>query len=528
MTIEPVYNNYTKIGLRIFAGLILVTGALIVSLPLAFWDFLITYQFRPTVRPLYPLFYGSILVAGILVMVIGVLGFLPRFLGKVTSDRKRRFRLVLPILSAAFGIILPIVLGSLYATTVYLAADALFQLLTLGLVLGVVLSIVLLFAGGQAIYHIAKKRPTQKIIHVATLIPVILLAMGGTVVGVIMGPPDAECQPYPEDLPFVTPVYWQGMAGYHTFKIPTMITTPNGTILAFAEARVSNQEDWGKMDIVLRKSYDGGSTWTPMGVVVTEDDFTFGNTCPVVDQSTGFVWITFCKENDQCFVMHSEDNGETWTTPIDITESVKLDGWTWYATGPTHGIQLSDGTLVIPADHVVDRLMHAHVIFSRDHGFTWELGGSFAGGEEATLVELDNGDLYINVRPVRPGYRVTAISHDKGLSWTDISFDKALPDPACQGNLIKMDDPDAPGESIYLFSNAADSYHREKMTVRVSYDECESWAYSKLLYSGMASYSDLSLIDPTTNTIGCLFERGCNYYAEEIVFARFPFEYVLS
>jgi sialidase-1 len=346
--------------------------------------------------------------------------------------------------------------------------------------------------------------------------------MFATLGGVLELPPDARPKAFPADLPW-TVLYAQGEAGYNTFKIPTMITAPNGTILSFAEARTEHKDDWSKTDIVLRKSYDTGTSWTPLKVLVSEGNLIIGNACPVVDKNTGYIWLIFCKQNYTVYKMHSKDNGETWTTPIEITKDVKLPGWTWYATGPSHGIQLKNGTLVIPADHIVRRKMQGHVIYSKDGGSTWQLGGTVPTGEEGTLVELDNGDLYINIRPVKPGYRVTAISHDKGMTWTDISHDKALPDPACQGNLIKIEKPQG---SLYLFTNPADTLHREKMTVRLSNDECKTWSKSRVLYEGLASYSALSLIDPESGTIGCIFERGANFYAEQIVFTRFPISYL--
>jgi sialidase-1 len=341
--------------------------------------------------------------------------------------------------------------------------------------------------------------------------------------GVLTLPPDAKAKPYPPDLPFRTVLYAQGTEGYNTFKIPTMITAPNGAILAFAEARTEHKDDWSKTDIVVRKSYDKGTTWTPLRVLASEGNLVMGNACPVTDRNTGYIWLIFCKQNDRVFTMHSNDNGESWTKPIDITKDVKPGDWTWYATGPSHGIQLKDGTLVIPADHIVRRKMQGHVIYSKDGGRTWRLGGTIPTGEEGTLAELDNGDLYINIRPVKPGYRVTAVSRDKGLTWSDVSYDKALPDPACQGNLIKIEKP---GGSLYLFTNPADTLHREKMTVRMSDDGCKTWSKSKVLYEGLASYSALSLIDAKNGIIGCIFERGANFYAEEIVFTRFPLGYL--
>jgi sialidase-1 len=512
----------------IYAFLIIGTGAIFASLPIVFWDFLVTYQFRPTVRPFYSLFYGSIFGTGIVIILFGIYGLIKLQSPKALKIQPKWVVFVFGGLCLILGPVLLGLLSNLYFTTEYLSADMLYHLIVTGLVLGIVAAIVLLIAGCCSIYFYIKNMPAHPLIRLGTTIPLVLLIAGGMVAGVLMLPPAAECLPFPEDIPYRITLYNQGDAGYHTFKIPTMITAANGTILAFAEARVSNQEDWGKMDMVVRKSYDGGDTWTPLEVLVTEGDLTIGNTVPVVDRTTGYIWILFCKENNRCFKMNSQDNGETWSDPVDITSDVKLDGWTWYAFGPTHGIQLQDGTLVIPADHIVDRKMTAHIVYSKDHGATWQLGGSIPGGEEATIVELNNGDLYINIRPVRPGYRLTAISKDQGLTWTNIKFDYNLPDPACQGNMIQIDDPASPGTRIFLFSNAADSLHREKMTVRVSYDDCNTWMKSKVLFPGLASYSDMSLINETNTMIGCLFEKGCNFYAEEIVFTRFPLSYIFS
>lgn len=492
------------------------------SLPLVFWDFLITYQFKPTSRPFYPVFYGALLIAGVIIAALGFLGFFKKF-----NDKPKRGNLfsnfVLPFFAVIVGAGVLTAVANLYKTTEYLSADNLYLLILTGLILGIVLFLLLVPSGVSVILNSIRKKSVSGVLRRANTSALIFLLMGAVVAGVIMLPPDAKAKPFPSDLPFKMVLYDQGDAGYNTFKIPTMITAPNGTILSFAEARVDSKEDWAKTDVVLRKSYDLGDTWTPLKVLIADGNLTIGNACPVVDKSTGFIWLIFCKQNDRVFKMHSEDNGESWTTPVEITKDVKLDNWKWYATGPSHGIQLEDGTLVIPADHIENRKMNAQIIFSKDNGSTWQLGGSIPGGEEASLVQLDDGDLYINIRPVKPGFRVTAVSSDEGLTWQNVSLDKTLPDPACQGNIIKIEKP---GGSVYLFTNVADSLHREKMTVRLSSDECKTWSKSKVLYEGMASYSALSLIDEKNDTIGCIFESGANYYAEQIVFVRFSLDYI--
>jgi len=516
-----VKKNHLGLINKVLSLLMVAAGGIIVCLPLYFWDFLITYQFKPTTRPYYPLFYGALLAAGIIIALFGFLGLFKRFnrepkRGNILSN------FLLPLLAIAVGAGVFAGTGNLYATSQYLAADNLYLLILTGLVLGIVLCLLLVPAGISAIVNSIRKKSISRTVRRANASAFVFLLMGAIVAGVIMLPPDAKAKPFPADL-FHTVLYAQGDGGYDTVKIPTMITAPNGTILSFGEARVGSQEDWAKTDVVLRKSYDMGNTWTPLKVLISDGNLTIGNACPVVDESTGYIWLIFCKQNDRVFKMHSVDNGESWTTPVEITKDVKLAGWRWYATGPSQGIQLKDGTLVIPADHIANRKMNAQIIYSKDNGSTWKLGGSIPGGEEATLVQLDNGDLYINIRPVKPGFRVTAVSSDEGLTWHNISHDKSLPDPACQGNIIKIYKP---GGSLYLFTNAADSLYREKMTVRLSNDECKTWSKSKVLYSGLASYSALSLIDAKSDTIGCIFESGANYYAEKIVFVRFSLDYI--
>ncbi len=506
----------------IFSILMITVGGILVTLPIGFWDILVYEQFKPTVRPYYPIFFGAFAIAGLIIMLLGILGFVKKMNNKGKSGNIFS-NYVKPLFGIIVGVGAFVGASELYKTTEYLAADNLYITILLGFILGILLLILLVPAGILVIINSILGKPISMASRRASSSAFVIVLMGVVLGGVLTLPPDAIAKPFPEDVPFMTTLYSQGESGYNTFKIPTMITAPNGTIISFAEARTDHKDDWSKTDVVMRKSYDLGETWTPLEVLIEEGNMIMGNACPVVDKTTGIIWLIFCKQNDRAFKMHSKDNGETWSEPIEITQDVKLDNWTWYATGPSHGIQLKDGTLIIPADHIENRKMMGHIIYSKDGGNTWKLGGTVPGGEEATLVELENGDLYINIRPVKPGYRVTAISHDKGLTWTEIQHDKSLPDPACQGNLIKIEKPDS---NKYLFTNPADSIHREMMTLRLSDDECKIWSRSKILYEGMASYSALSLIDAENDIIGTIFERGANYYAEEIVFMRFPLSYI--
>ncbi len=166
-------------------------------------------------------------------------------------------------------------------------------------------------------------------------------------------------------------LFQSGSEGYHTFRIPSLLVTQAGTLLAFAEGRKHGRGDAGEIDMVMRRSEDGGRTWGPLSVIVTEPGMTCGNPCPVQDQDTGVIWMPFNKnlaEGDENLIIQgkaprtvwlteSKDDGQTWAEPVEITQAVKKPEWTWHATGPGHGIQLrgpsGHGRLLIPCDHRV-------------------------------------------------------------------------------------------------------------------------------------------------------------------------------
>ncbi|MBM4032320.1 MAG: exo-alpha-sialidase [Planctomycetes bacterium] len=322
-------------------------------------------------------------------------------------------------------------------------------------------------------------------------------------------------------------VFTSGQEGCHTFRIPALAVTKKGTLLAFCEGRRKGQGDAGDIDIVLKRSTDGGKTWGKMQLVWDDGENTIGNPCPVVDRTTGAVLLAFTRNNDRVFTIKSTDDGETWEKPADITKDVKLPHWIWYATGPGHGIQLRSGRLLIPCDHRdptlpdgTDRRSNtrSHVIYSDDGGATWKLGGALAPKtNECIAVELADGSLYMNMRNFfGKGRRAIAHSRDAGLTWSDVAFDDALPCPTCQASAVRC------GAAI-LFSNPA-SARREKMTVRLSTDEGKTWPAAKLLHPGPSAYSDLCVLPD--GTACCLYERGEKHPYEKLTLARFPTQWL--
>lgn len=341
-------------------------------------------------------------------------------------------------------------------------------------------------------------------------------------------------------------LYQSGTEGYHTFRIPALIVTMAGTILAFAEGRKHGRGDAGEIDLVLKRSVDNGITWEPPQVVVTEPAMTCGNPCPVVDRETGTIWLPFCKnlaDGDEelitqgkaprtVWLTHSTDDGATWAEPQEITAGVKEPTWTWYATGPTHGIQLQTGRLVIPCDHLVGKHLdrrrdphHSHVIYSDDHGATWQIGGIVnAGTNECTAVELVDGSIYINCRNFGGNNRRgVAWSRDHGASFGKFRWEDALVEPTCQASLVRLTDQHNHDRNRVLFANPA-STARERMTIRLSEDECDTWSVGRMLHEGPAAYSDLAVT--SDGTICCLYERGDEMPYETLTLARFDLEWL--
>ena len=338
-----------------------------------------------------------------------------------------------------------------------------------------------------------------------------------------------------------TNLFTHSQAGYHTFRIPALAITTQGTLLAFAEGRKYGRGDAGEIDLVLKRSFDNGLTWEPMQVVVTEPGMTSGNPCPVVDRETGTIWLPFCQnlaDGDESlitqgkaprtvWITHSTDDGASWAEPTEITADVKDPTWTWYATGPTHGIQLQSGRLLIPCDHMVGKYFdrqrdpyHSHVIYSDDHGASWQVGGIVDDGtNECAVEELVDGSVYINCRNYVGGKRrAVAWSRDQGNTFTQFRWDETLIEPICQASLIRLTDERRHDCNRVLFANPA-STAREKMTIRLSTDECQTWPIAKLLHAGPAAYSDLAV--SADGTIYCLYEGGVEHPYEHLILARF-------
>ena len=321
-------------------------------------------------------------------------------------------------------------------------------------------------------------------------------------------------------------------------RIPALAITLKGTILAFCEHRITCS-DHGNVDLIVRRSTDGGKTWGKRILVHDARGRASGNPCPVVDRTTGIVWLAFASQNNKtAMITHSKDEGKTWAKPIDITKQVKRKTWSWFAFGPCHGIQLKSGRILFPANHHQVKIkrnapkddpygVHGHVVYSDDHGKTWKLGGTTPGYKmnENSVTETVDGTLYMNGR-CYGGRRRCSWSRDGGLTWSPVMRNKTVPgitDPSqfgtgCQANAIRFTNEGFHDRNRVLFSNPAGK-KRANLTVRISYDECKSWTKGKLLQKGQSGYSDLVVLPDMS--IGCLYEGPGGIW-----FARFTLDWL--
>lgn len=342
-----------------------------------------------------------------------------------------------------------------------------------------------------------------------------------------------------------TIIFSKGENGFDTYRIPAIVKADDGSILAFAEARKFSQSDTGDIDLVLKRSTDGGKTWGEMITVWDNDDNVCGNPCPVVIEETGRIvllstWnLGIDHERDifkkksvdtrRVFSMYSDDNGLTWSEPVEITSQVKLPEWTWYATGPCHAIQTKTGRIIIPCNHGVEneRQTCSHIIYSDDQGRTWNIGGSLPTGNESTVAELEDGSIILNMRGARipereekyGSARLVAVSTDGGLTFSEPYYEKSLIEPVCNGSIINYN-PSGQKTGKLLFSNPEHKSERVNLTIRLSRDHGKTWERAYTVTDGAAAYSDLLVMDD--GDICIIYETGVMNAYEHISFQRIP------
>jgi sialidase-1 len=354
--------------------------------------------------------------------------------------------------------------------------------------------------------------------------------------------PDPDAPPVPE-VDRVT-VFEGGRDGYACYRIPAMVTTLKGTIIAVADGRISGCGDIpNPLDLVAKRSYDNGGTWTPLQVIAnygshpSDTDIypayglndpiprvSSGDAALLLDRTNGRVWVLYDNGGNsngrkiKLEMRFSDDDGANWSPRIDIealNPNLRPPGSGEFLTGPGNGIQLSEGgfsgRLVFPV-YKYGTPSSSMIIFSDDHGHTWQLGGvAGSGGGEIQVAETAGGALLASMRDNNfptTGQRTFSRSTDGGISWTaPYTFtpdQPPLPDPACQASILRLTTTNDSNAGRLIFANAADGSSRVKMTLRISYDEGHTWPVSNLVYSGSSAYSSLTPL--ASGEIGLLFE----------------------
>jgi sialidase-1 len=369
------------------------------------------------------------------------------------------------------------------------------------------------------------------------------------------------------DEPFLEKVdlFEAGKDGYALFRIPGIVVTKNGAVLAYCEARKNAGGDWGHIDLVFRRSSDGGKTWQPRKHLVRFDakfernpaalkqklgkdgEITLNNPVAIVDRKSGAVHFLVCVEYGRCFYLRSDDDGKTFTKPAEITATFdkfkKEYDWKVLATGPGHGIQLVNGRLIVPVWLSTGAGGHAHrpscvaVIYSDDHGKTWQRGDivvrdpDLVNPSESVAVQLYDGRVMLNIRHEgKPHFRAVSFSRDGATKWTKPKLDDGLPEPVCMASMTQIPMTSTPDVKRLLFANPNNPTGRERknLSVRLSYDDGGAWKYTKTLEAGPSGYSDLAIAQD--GTILCFYERGAveknMYRTRWLTVARFNFEWL--
>lgn len=336
-------------------------------------------------------------------------------------------------------------------------------------------------------------------------------------------------------------VFTAQRGGYAVYRIPGLVVSAKGALLAYAEARKDGTSDWGSIDIVLRRSVDGGKSWSPQRVIaqVTGEiaknpvaptprggkagGITYNNPIAIADRQSGVVHFVFCVEYMRAFYMRSDDDGLTFSRPVEITDAFNAfrDNYDWkvIATGPGHGIQLKNGRLLVPVWLSLSTGGNAHrpsvasTIYSDDAGATWHAGEiavpnteEWVNPSETTAVQLADGRVMLNLRSEsKANRRLVTISADGASGWSKPRFQQDLQEPICFASMVRLSGAGDGRRNRLLFVNPDNLLQgaeegkpgrgrdRKNLTAQLSYDEGETWTAKRTIEAGWSGYADISV-----------------------------------
>ncbi|WP_419501519.1 exo-alpha-sialidase [Barnesiella intestinihominis] len=357
------------------------------------------------------------------------------------------------------------------------------------------------------------------------------------------------------DAPERTVLFNMGDYDSQYWRIPALVTAADNSLVAVVDKRGSSLGDLpNTISIMSRRSTDNGKNWSePVVVAQGGNGKTYGDPAVVLDKKTGnlicmFVgdqglWNATPYNRQGIYVSKSTDNGVSWSEPVAITDQVYANHSSWYAgfAGSGHGLCLKDGRLMfvlaIRATSATGVPLHNYAIYSDDGGDNWTLSTNAAttAGDEAKVVELEDGDILMSIRNPSKGNRIFCKSTDRGQTWGKAYFETELKDPACNGDIIRYSystDEGSEGKSRLLHSLPESTTTRENVTIYLSEDDGETWPIKKRLVDGYSAYSSLTVL--SDGTIGALVEEGkwdSNLPGEDgfqLVFYRFTMDWLTS
>ncbi len=311
-------------------------------------------------------------------------------------------------------------------------------------------------------------------------------------------------------------IFRNGEGGYAFYRIPALLRAGTTILLAFAEGRMQRQ-DHGKVDIVMRRSFDHGATWSPISVIHAERKKTIGNPAPLYDAPETV--LIFCRGNEEVLQMRSVDDGLSWSEPSLISWSRPPD-WAWVATGPPASLRLRSGRWLVPCDGLMGSIsiykatrIFSFVLFSDDRGATWQQSELLEGGNECQAAEMLDNSVLLNMRS-KDAVRLQSRSFDGGVTWSTPPkpAQPPVPDGNAQGSMIALGQSEMPAHS----DDGAGSSHpvtllatsiglgRKVLTARASHDGGSSWQTHAVVEPMDAAYS--ALVDLGGGLVGCLYE----------------------
>ncbi len=346
-----------------------------------------------------------------------------------------------------------------------------------------------------------------------------------------------------------THIFTARTGGYRNYRVPGILCTRSGIVLATVEARRDSGGDWADNDILLRRSLDGGRNWLPPQLVVGHAEYGPGpiSNFVMIGDCDGTLHALYCHNYARVFYMRSQDDGASFDRPTEITASLeplrRRYPWRVIAAGPGHGIQLSSGRLLAPvwistgetnefgAGKLGHRPSDVASIYSDDGGATWQCGdtvvrhGALLDGNEVynpsetVAVQLSDGRVLFNIRSESAaGRRLIATSPDGASDWQVDRWDEDLLEPVCMGSILRLNRQSDNGMPLIVFANPDNleneltdghghlAHDRKRLTVKLSADDCDTWMTSRVLESGPSGYSDLA--ETPECEIICIYEDG--------------------